>query len=277
MAARSKTTKTQAKRRAPASGTRRSVRKNHQTKDFLNFYLPVVFIICIFACIGVLLFWGYKTVTASSFFDVRRVDVRGAAKVPKEDVEKIVLAKSGFSGAWNADLDGIKAGIEALPFVKHAVVSRSLPDGIRVKIAERSQAAIVRATSGEYWVDEEGVSLGGVSKNDSRLPFVLRGWDEERSEKSARENIERIKIYRKLLDEFQKQGLANRVNSVNLEKIEDVQVVFEDSGAFVSAAIGKEDFAARLRRAIEAVDGQGSKIESVVSRNGGVVTKPRNS
>ncbi len=52
------------------------------------------------------------------------------------------------TGVWKADLKGLNARLERLPWVRTAVVSRVLPDGIRVRITERVPRAVVRTMSG---------------------------------------------------------------------------------------------------------------------------------
>ncbi|HEX8637997.1 MAG TPA: hypothetical protein VF692_08045, partial [Pyrinomonadaceae bacterium] len=82
------TTTTTAKRRRPARNVPRKTAKNNG--NFANVFVPLFFILCILFCLGFLGFMGYRTVTASEFFDVKKVEVRGAARSSKEDIEKIV-------------------------------------------------------------------------------------------------------------------------------------------------------------------------------------------
>ena len=39
----------------------------------------------------------------------------------------------------------------------------------------------------------------------------MRGWDESKTEKAQKENVERVKLYQKMLDEWQNYELAARV------------------------------------------------------------------
>jgi cell division septal protein FtsQ len=92
---------------------------------------------------------GYRTVTASEFFDVKKIDVRGAARASKEDIERIVGGEAEKSGVWNADLNEIKNRVERLAYVKSAAVSRVLPVKsfckiIRAAPARSSASAFLR-------------------------------------------------------------------------------------------------------------------------------------
>ena len=70
--------------------------------------------------------------------------------------------------------------------MRTAVVSRVLPDGIRVRISERVPRAVVRTAAGRFrWVDEDAVMLGEMLPTDQIPSFFLRGLNEEDSETAA--------------------------------------------------------------------------------------------
>lgn len=278
MATKGRTTNKTVKRQSSASKTRRTtIRRKSKNSAIVNFYMPLAFIVCIVTCLGILAFWGYRTVTASSFFDVKTIEIRGNSKVSREEIERIAKTEAEKKGVWNANLNDIKVNIEKLPFVKKVVVSRSLPDGLRIRIEERVGRAVVKTSSGDYWADEDAEIIGQVAKNEPRPAFVMRGWDESKTEKAGKENRERVRLYLKMQEEWQTLGLARRVNSVNLEKLEDAQAILEDSGVTVSVMLGKEDFGSRLKKALETIEGKGRNIESVISHQGNVIAKYRNS
>lgn len=219
---------------------------------------------------------GYRTVTASDFFDVKTIDVRGTSRTSKDDVEKIVRSQTEKSGVWNADLNEIKTNVEKLTFVKSAVVSRVLPDGLRVSVSERVPRVVAHLNAGDFWIDDEASILCAVGKTDERPPFVLRGWDESKTERAAKDNQERVKIYLKMLNEWQDYELAKRVTAVNLADLQDPQAIVQDSGEAVTISLGKESFAKRLQKALEVVANKGNQIESVISNGQNVVIKYRN-
>jgi cell division septal protein FtsQ len=267
--------KTSAAAKRPRKRT--AVKRSGEAGKFANFFVPLFFIVGILFCLGFLSLMGYRTATASSFFDVKTIDVRGITRASKDDIERIVKLQTQKSGVWNADLNEIKTDVEKLMFVKSAVVSRVLPDGLRVSVNERIPRVVVRTKSGDVWTDEDSVMLNSVAENETRPPFVLRGWDESKGEKSAKENQERVKIYLKMLNEWQDFDLASRVSSVNLADLQDPQAIVQDSGEFVTISLGKENFGKRLQKALEVVANKGTQIESIISNGQNVVLKYRNS
>lgn len=262
MATRKRTTT--GKTGAAAKGSRRATvnRKNNPGR-FANFFVPLFFIVGILFCLGFLSLMGYRTVTASAFFDVKTVDIRGVSRASKDDIERIVSRQTDKSGVWNANLNEIKADVEKLTFVKSAVVSRVLPDGLRVSVKERIPRVVARLNAGEFWTDDEATILDAVNKNDARPPFILHGWDESKGDKSAKENQERVKIYLKMLNEWQDYELASRVGTVNLSNVREPQAVVQDSGETVVIILGTDNFGSRLKSGLEKIAGRGKEIKSI--------------
>lgn len=264
-------TKTVKRRRSPISS-----RRNHKPNRLFNFLVPLVFIVAILGCLGFLLFKGYQTVTASSFFDMKKVEVRGISRVSREDIERIVRLQTEQEGVWNAKLEEIKADIEKLSFVRTAVVSRILPDGILVRIDERIPRAVVRLNSGDYWADDDAVLIALVGKNENRPPFVLRGWVEDKTEKAQKDNQEKIRVFNKTAEELKSLGIDKKITAINLSDLRDVIVNVEDSGESVDVFLGKEEFGKRLQSALKGIEGKGQSISYVKSYGGPVAVGPRN-
>lgn len=249
------------KRRRTARPTTRRASKSGG--NFANFFVPLFFIFCILFCLGFLGFMGYRTVTASEFFDVKKIEVRGVTRVSKGDIEKIVSNQTEKSGVWNADLKEIKEKVERLDFVKSAAVSRVLPDGVRVNVIERVPKAIVRLGGGDFWVDDEGLILALVGKTDERSPFVLSGWDESKTEQSQKENQVRVKMYQKMLEEWREFDLAKRVETVDLKDLRTPKAIVKDSGEIVTIILAKDNFGKKLKDGLENTAGRGQQVSGI--------------
>jgi cell division septal protein FtsQ len=246
------------------AATRRSAKARKKGSETLaGFVILLVFIVGILFCLSFLTFLGYQTVAASSFFGVKTININGINRLPKDDIEKMVSRRAEKSGVWNANLAQIKEDVEKFTLVKSAVVSRILPDGLRVNINERVPRAVVRINSGEYWADEDAVILGAVGKGEGRPPFFMLGWDENKTDKAVKDNQERVKIYLKMLDEWQDFELAKRVSAVKLVDLQKPQALVPDSGETVTITLPRENFGKRLQKGLEIIVGRGKEIESV--------------
>lgn len=263
MAIRKRTTR---RKTGTATARRRSTtprKRNSTATTAASFLVPLVFIVGILFCLGFLTFMGYRTVTASAFFDVKKIDIRGVNRVSKEQIEKIVSQRSEKSGVWNADLTAIKDDVEKLTQVKSAIISRVLPDGLRVNVIEREARAIVRLDRGDLWADDGAVLFDLVGKNDDRPPFVMIGWDENKTDRATKDNQERVKIYLKMLEEWQDYELAKRVSVVDLTDLRTPEVSVQDSSGTKTVILSKDNFGKKLQIGLENLANRGTEVTGI--------------
>lgn len=228
-----------------------------------SFFLPLFLSICLLICLGVLGYLGLQSVTASKFFEVKAVKVRGTERSSKEDIARIASTSAEKSGVWNADLAEMKAKIEKLPFVKTASVSRVLPDGLSVEVVERVPIAVLKLQNGDFLVDDEANILAPANVKEEKLPMPIAGWDESKTEKAFKENLERVKLYQKMSGEWRESGLLSRVTYVDLSDLRDLKAITEDSGHKVTISVGRDSFAQHLKNGIGAIAGKGDMFDGV--------------
>ena len=242
---------------------------------FRSFALPLFLSVCILVCLGALGVLGYQTVTASDFFSVAKIDVRGTDRSSAPDIRRLVEMQTEKSGVWNADLDGIKEKVEKVQWIKTAAVSRVLPNGIRVHVVEREPQALVRASDGNVLVDSDGAVIAPAREKEPDFPFVMTGWSNVKSEAAGKENLERLKMYQKMMAEWKEFNLSSRVMAVNLEDTREPRAVIEDSGTVVSIALGRDKFGEYLKKGINAIVGKGEMFEAVNLVGQNMILAPR--
>lgn len=243
-----------AKRERGATSTRS---RSGRLRSALRF-APLAVKIMLAVVAGYLIFTGYRAAASASFFQVRTLDVSGASRVPADDIRAVVRRTVSKDGVWNADLDAVsKEIVERLPWVRTAVVSRVMPDGLRVRVTERVPRAVVRNSSGKLtWVDEDAVVLGAMSATDHMPAFFMRGWDDSKTDLARTENSERVRKFLEMSRDWEALGLSERVSEVNLADLKDVRAQLAGNDSQVEIWLGKEDFGNRLKRALETLDEQ---------------------
>ncbi len=269
--------RTTTRRRTTAATRRRRTTRKKKSGGFVNFFVPLFFIVCIVFSLGFLLVMGYRTAAASSFFDVETVEMHGVENIEKSKIEKIVKSHTVKNGVWNADIEAIRGEIANIRYTKEVSVSRVLPDTIRVVVRERIPRAVVRIDGKDFWADEDGLVLDRVDVKDKRPPFTMFGWS-DLSMKNAREkNKKRVKLYVELLENWKSFDLAKRVKAVDLSDLRDPQAIVEDSGKTVRILLSKDDYVKRLQRGIENIAGRGKQIESIDMSGTNPIVSFRNS
>jgi cell division protein FtsQ len=220
-------------------------------------YVPAFLKIVLAIVAGILIFAGYRAAASASFFQVRKIEVQGTSRVSSDEVQAIVRKEVEKSGVWKADLNGMNARLETLPWIRNALVSRVLPDGIRVRIVERVPRAVVRTASGRFrWVDEDAVLLGEMLPTDQIPAFFLRGLNEEDPEGARKENCERVAKFLELQQAWDEAGLSERVSEVNLIDIRDVRAQLAGDNSQIEIRLGSQDHGKRLQDALNVLDSQ---------------------
>ena len=220
-------------------------------------YVPLALRIGVFAIIGLIAFVGYRAAASASFFQVRTVETRGLSRASADEIKNVVRRDVSETGVWRADLPELSKHLERLPWVRTAVVTRVLPDGIRVRITEREPKAVVRTAAGRFmWVDDDAVYLGEMSSTDQMPAFFLRGWNEDDSTAAQTENRDRVRKFLELQRDWSAQGTSERVSEVNLLDLRDVRVQLAGDDSQIEVRLGSQDQSARLGKALSVLDAQ---------------------
>ena len=235
----------------------------------LKFVIALVVLIAAFA--------GYRMAASAALFQVQAIDVSGTSRTSADEIQSLTRRALGRTGVWRADLSAISNELSRLPGVRRAVVTRVLPDRVRVRITERVPLAVVRTAAGHFvWVDDDGVMLGEMKPDDRTPTFFIRGWNEEGGEDARKENIERVQKYQALLKEWDAAGLSQRVSEVTLTDLRDVRAQLAGADSQIEVRLGSQDLGERLQIALQALDTykqtpRGSSITYVDLQTGRVV------
>jgi cell division protein FtsQ len=220
-------------------------------------YVPAFLKVALAIAVGILTFAGYRAAASASFFQVRSVEVQGTSRVSADEVQALVRKEVEKTGVWKADLKEMNARLERLPWIRTAVVSRVLPDRIRVRITERVPRAVVRTASGRFrWIDDDAVLLGEMLPTDQIPAFFLRGLNEEDPAGARAENRERVAKFVELQQAWDTAGLSERVSEVNLIDLRDIRAQLAGEDSHIEVRLGAQDHSKRLKDALEVLDAQ---------------------
>lgn len=228
-------------------------------------YLPWVGRIVLVVIAALLLFAGYRAAASANFFRVKNVDITGTQRVTPDEIQAIVRRDTQHTGVWNADVAAIRTDIEQLPWVRNASVSRVLPDGLRVRITERTPYAIVHTENSKFvWVDQDAVILGPMAlQRDQLPPFFIRGWDAGWGAETA--NRGRLELYQSILTKWQALGLAAKVSELDLTNPKFVMASLGGEYSQVTVKLLTTDYGEGLQRAFEKLNSapNASEVTSV--------------
>jgi len=218
-------------------------------------YVPLALKVILAILAVVTLIVGYRVAASASLFQVRSIDVTGTSRTNAEEIEGLTRRAVARTGVWRADLTAISAELGRLPGVRRAIVTRVLPDRLRVRITERVPVAVVRTSGGHFlWVDEDGVALGEMKPTDRVPSFFIRGWNEDGTEEARKDNAERVQKYLGITREWDAMGLSERVSEVDLIDVRGVRVQLAGKDSQIEIRLGGQELGSRLKLALDSLD-----------------------
>ncbi len=114
---------------------------------------------------------GVERAAVWAGLELRQIAVSGHRFTADRDI----LAALGLEQArtlLSFDVRGAQARLELLPWIERASIDRVVPDGVDVRLAERSAAAVLRAGEKSWLIDRAGRKLEAVSAD--AMPELLR-------------------------------------------------------------------------------------------------------
>ena len=210
---------------------------------------------------------GILIYEAASFFlysprvaltNLDQIEVTGNRYVTRQSIVERFSKDEGKS-VLLVPLDDRRQALENIPWVEHAVVSRILPDRIRVELVERTPVAFLRTGTDLGLIDAHGVLFDRPVEGDFQFP-VVSGITE--SIPAAQREL-RMGLYTGLLHDLDqvKQGASDHVSEVDLSDATDLRATLaglsqmgltglDDQGP-VLVHFGNKDFESKFRILME--------------------------
>ncbi len=189
--------------------------------------------------------FGAHWLVTTPRFAVGSVDVRGAARVPSEQILAAAAIQPGTS-LFRLDTTGVAGRVAALPEIRRADVVREFPNRVVISVEERRPFTLVHAGR-LHWLDEEGRLLGASSQAVVPQVPVVSGLSEEElaSLRSAPgpKALAAIALIRALLRSG--SALSAEISEIDMSRA-DGPVLYTVDG--VQVRLGTEDWEERLAR-----------------------------
>jgi cell division protein FtsQ len=196
---------------------------------------------------------GYRTfdlVLTASTLQVRRVVVRGNARLSTGEIQALVDGLAG-SSILTADLAAYRRRLMDSPWVEDVAIRRVLPSTVEVYVSERRPIGLSRLRGQLYLVDRRGVLIDefGPQYSDFDLPIVDGLVRAPGTGEPAIDDA-RADLAARVIDALAgREDLARRVSQIDVSDAHDAVVLLDDDPARLH--LGEEQFAERLQYYVE--------------------------
>jgi cell division protein FtsQ len=167
--------------RNPLKGSRRAPdptarsRRRFARRQWLRRWLVWRYVIASVLLVALVAGAGWL-VFVSSVLTVKKVDVQGESFLSRQQVLNAADVPTGGHLA-QLDLDAIRSRVSALAPVRHVDVSREWPDGVLIRITERSPVAVVQIGGAFHAMDADGVLFRDYPRPPVGMPRVVTNAD----------------------------------------------------------------------------------------------------
>ena len=204
------------------------VRKSRQARTLLRAGTWAGLHLAVAGVVGLAAWGGYRYLTHSTRFTVRRVLVSGTAYVPERQVRRVADRYVG-ANIFAADLPALQAGLEAQPWIRVAHVKRRIPDTLLIAIEERVPEALVRVRDGIYLAAGDGTLLDRFGPEYADYDFpILTGLDRAGRE-TLRRKVQAGAAFVNFLYRT-RPPLADQVSEIDLSRDDALEVRLNDGG-----------------------------------------------
>lgn len=204
------------------------VRKSRRARTLLRAGTWAGLHLAVAGVVGLAAWGGYRYLTHSTRFTVRRVLVSGTTYVPERQVRRVADRYVG-ANIFAAALPVLQAGLEAQPWIRVAHVKRRIPDTLLIAIEERVPEALVRVRDGIYLAAGDGTLLDRFGPEYADYDFpVLTGLD-----RAGRETLRRkIQVGAAFVNFLYRTRppLADQVSEIDLSRDDALEVRLNDGG-----------------------------------------------
>ncbi len=161
-----------------ASTKRNSYRKKRgQMRRRIRWALKL-FLLCL-ACAALSIFcvFGYRNLLSSPLLQVTRIQVSGCQRLaPQTVIQQAEIPAS--VNILSLDLDNVSRRVTSHPWIAAALISREIPDRIRIEIEERQPVALVKDAE-FYLMDRHGICFARAMPSEHPDLPIITGSDLE--------------------------------------------------------------------------------------------------
>lgn len=149
-----------------------SIRRNYRGIQLQSFFRAVRNLIIIVALvIGAIV--AYRHTQSDARFAIKRVEVTGAVHTQRAAIDALTRQYAGLN-LFRLDIDRIRRDLASLDWVSRIEIEKELPDTLRIRIVERTPAALISRNGVIRYVDENGAAFADLSPaiGDTDLPLI---------------------------------------------------------------------------------------------------------
>ncbi len=111
---------------------------------------------------------------AAQGFQPKTIEIKGRSHTDKNDILAIVSPLKDKS-ILSIDMQALRSSITRLGWVEDAIIIRTLPDQLEIRLKERQPVALLQTAGGHSLIDENGTVINGADAAEFSHLVVVSG------------------------------------------------------------------------------------------------------
>jgi cell division protein FtsQ len=206
---------------------------------------PLVAGAIIIAVVVLALYRGVDVIAHARVLQIDRILVQGNERVPSDTIVGAVDGLKGQNLMWT-DLDVWRARLLASPWVKDAVLRRTLPSTVEIVVSERTPSVIGRIGGRLFLVDEQGFVIDRFGPHYAGFDLpIVDGLGGEPPAPGSRTNDARAALATRVVTSLHaKPDIARRVSQIDVSDAHNAHLTLADDQAVIY--VGEEQILERV-------------------------------
>ncbi len=148
------------------------VRRN-QRRIQLTRALAIARNVVFVAAVALFGLWLYRHTQSDARFAVKHIEIAGFVHTPRSAIESIARNYVG-ANLFRIDIDRVQRDLDSISWIRRISIEKKLPDTLRIKITERTPAALLETGGAIRYVDDTGTVIADLSPSvgDKDLPLI---------------------------------------------------------------------------------------------------------
>jgi cell division septal protein FtsQ len=226
--------------------TRREEKRGEKFQGIVKKAIRVAFQLLLLSFFLWMGHWVYVHLLGDPYFRVRKVEVEGGRKIPKETLLSLMVME-GMPNLFSVRLQELVKRLESHPWIKEVRVRKVFPNKIVIQIEERKPMAIIQLEE-LYYIDTQGEIFTPVGERDEyNYPYVT-GLTRRALEKDPEEAKRLIAKALELLRIVGQRKVPplEEISEIHMEKAFGIHCFTKAEG--VEVKMGWEDLEEKLKR-----------------------------
>lgn len=194
----------------------------------------ILFFIKIFILISILI-TGVIIFLKSSIFNIKVINVKiennnVLTESQIKDLSMINVGQNMYSINKKKSIENIKSN----PYVESVKIKRSIPDGLKIEVQERTLKFQLQSDNEYIYIDGKGIILEkSTVKKDCITVTGFKTSELKEGTKLNEEDLEGLSAVIQILQEAENNGIKDNITSINIEDHDDYKIYFDNLGKIV--------------------------------------------